>query len=93
MCGFAHLEFVSGSNETIIDIGKFGIGAAFLTFALSPLLAIYIYKFNGAEDLIKHPGLLSKGPTAIPERNIWMMVPIFIFLAHAAFLFQVIRLF
>lgn len=73
-------------------MGAFGLIGAGLTFLISPLLALYMYVFNGAEELTKHPGLLSHKETLIPSRLVWLATPVLIFFAHTAFLVQYLRL-
>lgn len=98
ICFFGQLEFSIGSQISIFEFLKFrsieiyGKIAGALIFSLSPLLAIYIYGFGGADELARHPGLLSRGTTAIPERAIWMMMPVLVFTAHAAFVLQIMNL-
>jgi|GEM_PF-4070837 len=92
ICLFAQFEIMYSPNDTISKVmeiqnfGIFGWLAFGLTFSLSPLLALYIYKFNGAEELTEHPGLWSKFPLLISEKLIWKCVPVLIFVAHCGFL-------
>lgn len=91
ICGLFQIEMIK-EKKSIVDffvtdsLSIYGLAAAILTFAISPLLGLYIFKFNGAEELAKHPGLSNTSVLNVNDECIRKAAPIIIFVSHIAFL-------
>ena len=96
ICGLFQIELIN-EKKSILDflvtesLGVYGLIAAILTFAISPLFGLFIYKFKGAEELAMHPGLLNTFVLHVNEEWIWKASPIIIFLSHLGFIIFIIN--